>query len=107
MNLFTYNYSTNRYILPPVYPSLYAKYIMMSKLGTVHTLLHNLGRELDNKQVKKKKSKKAPIYFSQVLYPKVLPFYKRSITQKPNLSVQVIYIYWNIKIKALYYLSYT
>lgn len=55
MNLFTYNYSTNRYILPPVYPSLYAKYIMMSKLGTVHTLLHNLGRELDNKQVKKKK----------------------------------------------------
>lgn len=68
MNLFTYNYSTNRYILPPVYPSLYAKYIMMSKLGTVHTLLHNLGRELDNKQVKKKKKVKKHQFISVRFY---------------------------------------
>lgn len=47
----------------------------MSKSGTVHSALHNLVRELDNKQIKNK-SKKGPIYFSEVYIPNLLPIYK-------------------------------
>ena len=55
MSSFTYNYSTNMYILPPMYQDLYAAFIMMNEIGTVPNLLYNLVRDLDNMQVKKKK----------------------------------------------------